>query len=445
LPANLPPGPSGLRLVNTLKFQRRPARFMDAARKEFGEVWTLSLMGGTNFLVVSDPALIEQVFTADRQVLHTGSGTGKPVMGDRSVIMLDDDDHAAMRRLLEPVFNPERLDRYGAMTERIAESEIASWPVGEAFPLLPRMERITLNVIMSAIFGVTDASRQTSLRDRINDMIAWGGSPIRMARLHASQRAGKAPPSSLGAVRDPLDAKVFEVVEEARQDPRLDERDDILAILLKARYDDGRPLSEEDLRDTLVTFLIQGHASTADGLSWAMERLMRTPEAHERLRAEMQSDGEDYLDAVVKETLRDRPPLPIGTRVANQPFQLGAYDLEPGQLVAPCIYLVHHREDIYEEPHRFRPERFLKQPPGKYTWIPFAGGHRACLGGYFAMREMKVVLRTLVRSVRLEAADPGDEEIRLRRVGLSPAGQAMAVLKERLAGARPAAVAGAEA
>jgi cytochrome P450 len=428
-----------------MKFQRRPAVMMEAARKEFGDVWTLSLMGGTHFVVVSDPALIEQIFTADRAVLHTGSSTGKPVMGARSVIMLDEADHVAMRKLLEPVFDSERLDRYGAMTERIAEEEIASWPTGEAFPLLPRMEHITLNVIMSAIFGVTEAPRQAPLRKRINAMVAWGGSRVRMARLHASQRRGKPPPSSLGTVREPLDAKVFEVIEEARSDPRLEERDDILAILLKARFDDGSPMSEEDLRDTLVTLMIQGHASTADGLSWAMERLMRHPEAHERLRAELETGSDEYLDAVVKETLRDRPPLPIGTRITNERYELGGYDLEPGTLIAPCIYLVHHHEGVYDEPHVFRPERFLEKPPGKYTWIPFAGGHRACLGGYFAMREMKVVLRTLMRSVRLEATDPADEEIRLRRVGLSPSRQAMAVVKERIAGARPAAVVASDA
>lgn len=437
----LPPGPGGTRLVNTIKFQRRPAVFMEAARERYGDLWTLRLMGKTNFVLASDPKLVEQIFTADPEDLHTGSSTGKPVMGERSVIMLDEDDHEEMRNLLAPAFHRERLERYRGITERIATQEVADWPMHEPFPLLPRMERITLNVIMSAIFGVTEAARQEELRERINTMVAWGGSRVRMARLHASQRRGKPPPRSLGEVRDPLDAAVFQVIEEARQDPRLEERDDILAMILQARYEDGNPMTQRDLRDTLVTLLIQGHASTADGLCWAFERLMRHPEVYEKLRSELGTGSEEYLDAVVKETLRVRPPLPIGTRQVNRPFKLGDYDLEPGQLIAPCIYLVHHREDTYPEPHRFRPERFLEQPPGKYTWIPFAGGHRSCLGGHFAMQEMKAVLGTLVRQTRLEPEEQRDEEIRLRRVGLSPSRQARAVLVERMPVAQKADVA----
>ena len=441
--SKFPPGPGGTRLVNTIKFQRRPAVFMEAARQEHGDVWTLRLMGGTNFVVVSDPKLVEQIFTADPTVLHTGSSTGKPVMGARSVIILDEREHADMRKLLAPAFRPERLERYHGLTEEICRREVADWPLREPFELLPRMERITLGVIMSAIFGVTQSARQESLRTRINTMVAWGGSRVRMARLHASQRKGWEPPRSLVKVREPLDAAVFEVIAEAKQDPHLEERDDILAMLLQARYEDGSPMTDRDLRDTLVTLLIQGHASTADGLCWAYERLMRHPEVYERLRAEAQTESEEYLDAVVKETLRARPPLPIGTRLVNKPIVLGEYELEPGTLIAPCIYLVHHREDIYPEPHRFRPERFLEQPAGKYTWIPFAGGHRACLGGHFAMNEIKTVLRTLNRLILLEPDEQRDEEIRLRRVGLSPERRARAVLVERIPEAEAADVAAA--
>ena len=289
--SKFPPGPGGTRLVNTIKFQRRPAVFMEAARQEHGDVWTLRLMGGTNFVVVSDPKLVEQIFTADPTVLHTGSSTGKPVMGARSVIILDEQEHADMRKLLAPAFRPERLERYHGLTEEICRREVADWPLREPFELLPRMERITLGVIMSAIFGVTQSARQESLRTRINTMVAWGGSRVRMARLHASQRKGWEPPRSLVRVREPLDAAVFEVISEAKQDPHLEERDDILAMLLQARYDDGSPMTDRDLRDTLVTLLIQGHASTADGLCWAYERLMRHPEVYERLRAEG-ADGE---------------------------------------------------------------------------------------------------------------------------------------------------------
>ena len=415
---------------------------MDAARRQHGDLWTLRLPGA-NFVMVSDPALLEQLFTSDPEVLHTGSSTGKPVMGARSLIILNEGEHEQMRNVLTPFFTPEAVERHHGLAERISEEEVARWPLNEPFPLLPRMENITLTMIMSAIFGVHEADRQQTLRERINTIIAWGSNRVNMARLHASQRKGKPPPRTLPTARDPLDVEVYRVIEEARSDPRLDERHDILAMLLKARYDDGQPMTDQDLRDTLVTLLIQGHASTADALCWAFERMMRTPAAYERLRTELESDGDAYLDAVVKETLRARPPLPIGTRLVNRPYELGGYQLEPGTLLAPCIYLVHHNAEIYPEPESFRPERFLDVKPGKYTWIPFGGGDRSCLGAHFAMREIKAVLRTLVPRTRLQPDVERDEEIKLRRVGLSPSRQARAVLVERVPASRPAAAASA--
>jgi cytochrome P450 len=413
---------------------------MDSARSRHGDLWSLRLPG-TNFVMVSDPALLEQVFTADPAVLHTGSSTGKPVMGARSLIILDEDEHESMRKLLSPFFTPEAVGRYRGLAQRISEEEVANWPLNEPFPLLPRMERITLEMIMNTIFGVTEAAGQQKLRERINAIIAWGSNRVNMARLHASQRKGKDPPGSLPKARDPLDAEVYKVIRDARADPRLEERDDILAILLKARYDDGSPMTDQDLRDTLVTLLIQGHASTADALCWAFERLMRNPEVYERLRTELETDGEAYLDAVVKETLRIRPPLPIGTRMVNRPYELGGYEIEMGTVIAPCIYLTHHHPEVYPEPEQFRPERFLDVKPGKYTWIPFGGGDRSCLGGYFAMNELQAVLRVLVQRTRLQADDERDEEIKLRRVGLSPSRQARAVLVERVPAPERAALA----
>ncbi len=220
---------------------------MDAARSRHGDLWSLRLPG-TNFVMVSDPALLEQVFTADPAVLHTGSSTGKPVMGARSLIILDEDEHESMRKLLSPFFTPEAVGRYRGLAQRISEEEVANWPLNEPFALLPRMERITLEMIMNTIFGVTEAAGKQKLRERINAIIAWGSNRVNMARLHASQRKGKSPPSSLPKARDPLDAEVYKVIRDARADPRLEERDDILAILLKARYDDGSPMTDQDLR-----------------------------------------------------------------------------------------------------------------------------------------------------------------------------------------------------
>ena len=428
---SIPPGPGPSRVLNTWRFQTRPVEFLEAARKRYGDVWMLRLVGHTDFVMVSDPKLVEEIFTADRTVLHTGSGTGAPVMGSRSPIIVNEREHEEMRKLLEPLLRGESVQRYNSLTAEIAEKELAAWPMNEPRPVLPMMQAITLNVIMSAVFGVTERDRRDELAERIETLIEWGSGAARMAKMHRSQRIGKPPPKSLPKARDPLDEMVYDVIGRAREDPHLEERDDMLALLLRARYDNGEPLSDQELRDDLVTLLIQGHASTADALSWSLERLLRTPEVHDRLREEVQTNGDEYVDAVVKETLRIRPPLGMCTRLVNKPYKLGEYELEPGRLIAPCIYLIHHSEDIYPDPERFDPERFLGHKPGKYTWIPFGGGYRACLGGFFAVHEIATVLKTLMRLARFEAVDQADEHVRLRRVGMSAKEGAVAKLVER--------------
>jgi cytochrome P450 len=429
---SIPPGPGPSRVLNTWRFQTRPTSFLEAAHDRYGDVWMLRLVGHTDFVVVSDPKLVEEVFTADPTVLHTGSGTGKPVMGPRSAIIVNEDEHEEMRRLLNPLFRGESVQRYNNLTAEIAERKLAEWPLNEERPVLPLMHSITMTVIMSAVFGVTEEDRQEALKERIDTLIEWGSGAARMSKMHRSQRLGKPAPKSLAVARDPLDEMCYDIIARAREDPNLEERDDMLALLIKARYEGERPLTDQELRDHLVTLLIQGHASTGDALSWALERLLRNPDVYQRLREEVRSNGEDYVDAVAKETLRMRPPLGICTRLVNKPFKLAEWNLEPGTLIAPCIYLVHHDPKIYPEPEEFRPERFLGTKPGKYTWIPFGGGYRACLGGFFAVHEIKTVLRVLAGQARFEPVVDEDDPVRLRRVGMSPKHGARAKLVERV-------------
>jgi cytochrome P450 len=427
---NLPDGPGPSRLLNTIKWQRQPTQMMSGCRERYGDVWTLRLVGGSDFVVLSDVDLLQQVFSADPAVLHTGVSTvGKPLMGERSVIILDEEEHTTMRALLRPSFRSEHVQQYRSIAADICRTELARWPTNEPRPLLPLMEAITLGVIMHAIFGVTQPERQAELHSLIGAVVGWGGSPLNMARLHTSQRKGKKPPRSFVKPRDALDVAIFRVIEEARRDPDLDSRDDILATLLRARYEDGREMTDREVRDTLVTLLIQGHASTADCLSWAMERLMRSPDAYERLREEAATDAEDYLDAVVKETLRIRPPIPMGTRLVTRAYQLGECNLPPGVLIAICIYLVHHRPDLYPEPDQFRPERFLDTPVDNTRWMPFGGGPRGCLGASFALHEVKTILRTLMRAAEFAPAEQSDEAIIRRRIGFSPSRGAAAVVR----------------
>ena len=437
MPSQLPPGPRYPAVLTTYKWQRQTVALLEEGRDRFGDIWTLRLMGGATFVVVSDPTLAKEALGGDPTLLHSESKLATRLMGENSVLVLDENAHEAQRKLLSPLFHGERVQRYRELIARLCENELASWPLHEPIRLLPRMDAITLRMIMHVIFGLSGDAAQDELRGRVHDLMGWAAGQRRMLWHQVKFSRQWTPSRSFLRVREPLDRVVFEVIDRARQDPQLEDRDDALAMLLKARHDDGSPMTDRELRDELVTLLIQGHASTGNGLAWALERILRHPEVLERLRAEAQTENEEYLDAVIKETLRVRPPIPWATRrVVKQPYQLGEYELEPGTVIAGSIYLLHRRADVYPEPDRFRPERFLEPEASTYTWMPFGGGGRACIGASLAMTELRVVLRTLVQQARLVPAEDRDEEIVRRGVGFSPSRGARAVLEERM----PAAV-----
>jgi cytochrome P450 family 135 len=377
-------------------------------------------------------------------VLYGEARLATPLVGDQSVLVAQGEEHAAKRALLQPLFQGERVEGYRELMTDICQAEIATWPLNQPIKLLPRLQRITLNVVMSAIFGVTGGARQDSLRNHVHAVLEWGSNAWRMAQHQFKYMRGWGPPKSFLRVIAPLNAQVYEEIERAKKDPKLAERDDILALLVQARRPDGNPMTDKEIRDQLVTLLIQGHTSTANGIAWSLERLMRHPEAFERLREEVQTgEAEEYLNAVIMETLRLRPPLPFVMRRVNKPFQLGEYELPPGIMTACNLYILHRRPDLYPEPDSFRPERFLDQRPPRYGWIPFGGGSegRGCIGSAFALAEIKVVLRTLCQQVRLQPVDQRDEEINRLGVGFTPSRGAEAILVERVpaAGAAQAA------
>jgi cytochrome P450 len=432
MPPELPPGPRYPGTLLTFKWQRSPVALVETAAEKYGDVWTLRLVGGTTFVVVSDPPLVERVLIATPEELYGEARLATPLVGERSVLVLNGPDHDAMRQLLGPAFGREHVAGYRDLIARVSDDEVATWPLQQPLELLPRLQNITLNVIVTAIFGVTDAARQDELRSRIVELLEWGGSAWNMARHQAAFMRGWSPARAFLRLRGRVDELLFEEIRRARDDPRREERDDILALLVGARREDQTGLTDRDLRDQLMTLLIQGHASTANGMGWVLERVLRHPEVHERLRAEAETSGEEYLDAVVKETLRVRPPLPFPARRVREPFQLGEYELAPDTMILSNGYMLHRRADLYPEPERFRPERFLEQPPGRYTWIPFGGGYRACIGAALALVEIKVVVRTLLQRVRLDAAEEADEGIQRRGVGFAPARGVRAVVLERL-------------
>jgi cytochrome P450 len=407
---------------------------MKTARDRYGDVWTLR-MAGDRYVFVAHPDLLESVFTADPKVLHGGADVVTALLGQSSLIILSEDRHAAMRGLMQPLFHRERVQRYRGVMAEVCEEELSGWPVAQEMALLPAMQTITLRVIMSAVFGVTGGERQELLRSRIHSLLEWG-TPLHMALHQARHMRGWEPAKSFLRLRRPLDALIYEEIQRTQQDPRLSEREDILAMLVQARFEDGSALTDSELRDQLMTLLIQGHHSTSNAISWALERLMRHPDVFERVRAEAEGESDDYVAAVVNETLRLFPPLPVPLRRVVQPFRLGDYDLEPGTVIAADLYSLHRRPDYWPDPDRFRPERFLEQRPAKYTWLPFGADERSCIASHFAITEIRVVLRKLARQARLEPAEQRDEDVVKLGLLLSPSRGARAVLRERLPAAQ---------
>jgi cytochrome P450 len=396
-------------------------------------MFTLRIAQEGTWVFVAHPDMVKDVFTGDPRVFHAGEGNHVvlPLLGSHSVLLLDELPHMAQRKLLLPPFHGERMERYGELIAEIAEAEIERWPERRPVSLWPRMQAVTLEVIMRAVFGIREAERLDQLRGPLRTMLDWTADWRRMAlfALVGPKRIENL--SIFRRAREPVDELIFEEIRRRREDSELASRDDVLSLLLQARHDDGRPMSDEELRDELVTLLVAGHETTATALAWALERLVRHPQQLERLRAEVAAGEDAYLDAVVKETLRRRPVLPIVARRLTEPVEVGGRLLPAGATVTPCIYLVHHREDVYPEPKRFRPERFLEQPAGTYTWIPFGGGVRRCLGASFAIFEMKQVLASVVRRAELLPSQSEPERVSRRAITLRPARGSEVLVRRR--------------
>jgi cytochrome P450 family 135 len=415
---SLPPGPPYPRPLQTLGWGFRPGPFMERCQRRYGDMFTLKIASEGTWVFLTHPDAVKQVFTGDPRLLHAGEGNRvlAPLLGKNSVLLLDEGPHMRQRKLMLPPFHGERMRAYRDTMASVTESELERWPHGDPVKLWPRMQAITLEVIVRTVFGVSEGDRLDALRPALRELLEWGSDARRMLVVGMLGPSRVEHIRSFTRGRDRADELLFDEIRERRSAPDLAERDDVLSMLLQARYEDGGGMSDEELRDELMTLLVAGHETTATALSWAIERLVRQPEKLERLA----SGDEDYLDAVCKETLRLRPVLPIVLRRLTEPMEIGGRELPAGVAVAPCIYLMHRRPDVYPEPRRFRPERFIEQPAGTYTWIPFGGGVRRCLGATFAVFEMKVVLETIATRLRLAPADPRAERITRRLITLVP-------------------------
>jgi cytochrome P450 len=435
----LPPGPSWTPAAATLRWLLNPVALMEGCRERYGDAFTIRFMHEGTSVLLSHPDDIKALFTAEPTAVHAGEGRRlmQPVFGPSSILCLDESEHAAQRRLLLPPFHGDRLARYSELIADATASEIATWNLGVPIRLAPRFRAIALEIILRAMFGVEDAQRAAPLRQAIERLLALASS---LPRLVPLMLLGPNQAPRLPHVRRLLvtfDTLVLEEIARRKADPQLDSRPDILSILLSARDADGAQMPARAVRDQLVTLLIAGHETTATALSWAVERLVHTPAAMEALTTDIAAGSQDYVEAVVKEVLRVRPVLPVVSRLVKRPLELRACTLPPGTVVAACTYLVHRRADVYPEPDRFLPERFLTTSPGTYTWIPFGGGVRRCLGGSFAMLEMKTVLRVTIEQLRLMRASAGPEPVGRRAITLAPRRGCQIIAEARRIGVKP--------
>jgi cytochrome P450 len=442
MPAGLPPGPRLPKTLQTVGWWTRTVPFLEGCRARYGKRFTLRLLQSPPFVHLADPDHVRELFTAPSEVLHPGEGAKvlEPVIGAHSVILLDEGAHLSQRKLMLPAFHGEKMQRLSGLMQEVTEEQVASWPRDVPVALHPRLQGLTLEVILRAVFGLEAGERLDALRDRLMRILEFGSSPSSLIPALQRGRTWR----EFERRRADADALIYELIDErrgAQNGAGGGAGDDVLAMLLAARHEDGSPMSPVELRDELMTLLVAGHETTASELAWAFERLARTPAVSARLTEEIDSgDGDAYVTATVHETLRHRPVIPnAAPRLVMEPVEIGGWTYPQGVCLLADAYLIHHDPEIYPDPYAFRPERFLEEAPGTYTWIPFGGGRRRCLGASFAQLEMKIVLRAVLGSSELAPAEPGHEHARRRSITISPGAGARAVLSARRPARVPAA------
>jgi cytochrome P450 len=438
-------------VLQTLGFAFGGVRYLEACRRRFGDMVFMRTLFDSGFVMIFDPALVKQVFQGPHEQLNAGEANSLlgPVLGERSVLLLDGAEHLRHRRLMLPQFHGRRMQDYVDAMREAADLEIDSWPVGEPFTLLPRMQAITLRVIIRAVFGYEAGPAADELSRRLRAMIDPVARPRGLALLSLLERVGggRRATARFEVQRAAVDELIYAEIERRRALTDLSERTDVFSALLLAVDEDGARLSDREVRDELMTLLLAGHETTATGLAWTFDLLLHAPGVLTSAREAAvgagareaatdagardgsadadEGDGDGggaYLDAVVKEALRIRPVIPaVGRVVRGAPFPLGAYEIPPGMEINPSIRVIHRRGDLYPQPFEFSPERFLgPDAPDTYTWIPFGGGTRRCLGASFALMEMRIVLARVLERASLRAVDPELDEIDFRGITLAP-------------------------
>jgi cytochrome P450 family 135 len=427
---SLPPGPPWPAIIQTALVVRDPLGYIERCIHRYGDVFRLRFIGMGDLVYVANPEGVKEIFTGDPETFHAGESNEfmEPILGPASVLLLDEKAHLRQRRLLLPPFHGDSVRRYVELMREIAEREVAGWPLGVPFPIRPRMQAITLEVILRAVFGIERADRLEQLRSVLPRLLATSNVVVWLPWLRRNLGPWS-PWARFMRVRRAADDLLYGEIRRRREEGDI-ERDDILSMLLRARGEDGEPMSDGELRDELMTVVVAGHETTATALAWAIELLLRNPVSLERLREELAAGDEAYLDAVVKETLRLRPVVVDVARFLTRPVQIRGREVPAGVHVVPTIAGVHLREESYSEPHSFHPERFLGEQPEPYSWIPFGGGVRRCIGASFAVTEIKAVLPVLLDKMSLRPTGR-PERAKLRNVTIVPAKGTRVVAERR--------------
>ena len=450
---SLPPGPSSPAILQTLQFLASPGTLGIELCKRYGDVHTIKNSALGTMVILVDPELVKQVFTGDPDVLHAGEANRslELLVGDRSLLLLDGPEHLRHRRMLLPPFHGARMHAYAETMRTITEEAIDAWTEGETFALHPTMQAITLDIILRTVFGLDRGPRHDQLTTGLISLFGHMTSSLGMLMMVPAFQRNLGPFTPWAAFqRDKrhVDELLYAEINERRAelaDPEGRRRDDVLTMLLDAKDEQGEGLSDKDLRDELITLLAAGHETTATALCWAFERILNHPDVEDRLRAEIAGVAHDrpltpedlprleYLDATIKEVLRMRPVIPTVARKLTAPMKIREWEIPAGVVVAPAINMIHQREDLYPEPKSFKPERFLGKKQDPYTYFPFGGGTRRCIGMAFANYEMKIVLATVLRRTKLKLPRPGSLAVQLRTFVLAPKDGTRVVFEKRLA------------
>lgn len=409
----------------------RPIPLMERCRSRFGPIFSMQL-GPAAVVMIGDPRLAKEVMAGDPDVFRAGDTNGlfRPVVGSHSILLLDGEEHMRHRRIMLPGFGAGHGQRFADQVREIAEARVSGWKVGQRLSLRDEMETISFDSIMRVVFNDDSKSRHGRLRELIPEMMDRCDSAFTLIPWFRKSLAGTTPYARLMKVVREVNEALYEAIDERRADPLVQLRDDVLSLLLRAGHEDGTELGDREIRDELLTLIMAGYETTTSGLAWCFERLLRSPEQIQRLLQGLEVGEERYLDAVVKETLRSRPVVPVVARRLREPRSVGGYMLPAGTILMVSIYLVHNDPHSYPEPERFRPERFLDGVPDEAAWIPFGGGVRRCIGASFAQLEMKVVLREVLTRVRLRARSDSPEPEERKRFTFTPGGAAAADVEE---------------